>query len=324
MTHLIETSDLIKTLDPKSVYVVDKTVYQLHQRDLSFLDVQKIYFLDHPETQKNFATIQNLIDFFIHSNLSKQDEVVAIGGGATLDLVGFAASIFKRGIRTTYVPTTLLAMIDASIGGKTAINHNQIKNLVGSFSNAEYIVYYLPFLKTLPRQEILSGFAEGYKIALIQDETLFRSLDVESLTWDQIKKCALLKLNLVEKDPFEKGIRHVLNFGHTIGHALESASQFTIPHGFAVAFGMVVELGLSYQKGFLDSDSYKFIKKRIIELYGRCPCYHSEDIKKFLLQDKKHNSQSLRIHVLSRIGAVPELINISYDDMNLAMEELWI
>lgn len=203
--------------------------------------------------------------------------LLAVGGGALLDLVGFVAATYCRGIPYVSCPSTLLAMTDASIGGKTGINHPKGKNLIGAFYPPEHVFCDLALLETLPPKEWLWGLAETIKHALIGSRPLFTLLEQEwervlrreqALIGPMIEASIAVKQRLVERDPYDqKGLRVLLNFGHTVGHALEASNGFRIHHGKAVAIGMLVEARLAYQKGWLDPGDYH----RVEALLSRLP-----------------------------------------------------
>jgi len=207
------------------------------------------------ERSKTWAVVQRLAGELLAHGAHRQTPLIALGGGVVGDLTGFLASIFMRGLPCIQVPTTLLAMVDAAIGGKTAINLPQGKNLVGTFHQPRLVAIDPQFLRTLPRSERLNGLAEVVKAGFIQEPELLTRLegmhlrlfeDEEALT-EVIYRALAIKVRVVAADEREGGLRRILNFGHTLGHALEAASRFRLPHGRAVAWGMVAALHLSQQ-----------------------------------------------------------------------------
>ena len=212
------------------------------------------------EESKSRQTKQEVEELMLENSLGRDSIIVAIGGGVIGDLAGFVAATFNRGIPFIHVPTSLLAMVDASVGGKAAINTSQGKNLIGCFHQPEGVFIDLAFLETLPKEELLNGLAEVVKMSLIMDKGLFESIEKNSeriLTKDKetmvhlIKRCVELKRNVVQKDEKETGLRQILNFGHTIGHAIETESDFDKKHGFCVSLGMAVENKISRLKDLL-------------------------------------------------------------------------
>ena len=186
------------------------------------------------ERSKNFQTLENLLNFMADNELCRDDYLYAIGGGVTGDLGGLAASIYARGINLVQIPTTLTAMVDSSIGGKTAVNLAKGKNLAGSFKMPEDVYIATSFLNSLPQRELNEGMAEVIKYSFIMGEDLLQ-LPIDEM----IARCVHFKEKIVEIDPYDRAQRKVLNFGHTIGHAVEKASNYELLHGEAVAIGMV-------------------------------------------------------------------------------------
>lgn len=212
------------------------------------------------EEHKNLAWLALLYDKLVEGRIERRSPLIALGGGVIGDLAGFAAATFQRGIPFVQIPTTLLAQVDSSVGGKTAINHPSGKNLIGSFYQPRLVVIDIETLKTLPRREFLAGAAEVIKygvilnpelFALLEDHfTAFLRLDADLLT-SVIKTCCQLKALVVEEDETEGDYRAILNFGHTLGHAIESATEYKqFLHGEAVAIGMVFAAQLSAKRGF--------------------------------------------------------------------------
>ncbi len=203
------------------------------------------------ESLKSLAGLEHLLEIMLEQNIGRDDYVIPVGGGSVTDAVGFAASVFKRGVRIINVPTTLLGMVDASIGGKTAINFRSTKNLVGSFYFPEEVWINGDFLYTLPQREYRSGIAEMLKYGFIMDAELLELMQgnaariagrERSVLMTAVKRCIEDKMAVVNQDPLERmNIRNVLNYGHTIGHSLEAASGFTLTHGEAISIGMVLE-----------------------------------------------------------------------------------
>lgn len=245
----------IRKLQEKRVYVTNKKLYKL--LGLSILQGRKIIIPADGEKCKSFSNAALIIREFLKRNVLKSDIITVIGGGALCDIGAFCASIYKRGSRLSLAPTSLLAMIDAAHGGKTALNESGIKNCVGSFYPASEIVIYADFLTSLPAAEIESGLFEALKYGILFSKKLFVSIISQQkrlikydaanreLFIDIIKKCVRYKSKITAADPFEKNERLALNFGHTFGHALESAAVPKLSHGYAVGLGMFMELLLA-------------------------------------------------------------------------------
>ena len=216
--------------------------------------------IDDGEEAKEISYALKLIKKLFEEGFDRGDYVIAIGGGTVTDVVGFVASIYMRGLNLVNIPTTLLGMVDAAIGGKTGVNYENVKNVIGTFYQPSLIIEDLDFLSTLPLEEIRKGLAEVIKYGLVLDKDLYDFLamnkekvlnkDIEALEYI-VYKSALNKISVVKEDEREtKGIRIVLNFGHTIGHAIEAGSNFSIPHGYAISVGMVCEAKIAEEMGY--------------------------------------------------------------------------
>ncbi len=292
------------------------------------------------EEKKSLETVQHIWDFLFAHNITRRGLLICIGGGILTDLGGFAAATYKRGIDYVNVPTTLLAMIDASTGGKTGINYGGLKNSIGCFAPPVETLIWTGWLQTLPAKELLSGFGEMLKTGLISsdlwDQLLQYDLDtmpLESLT-PLIKKCARAKETIVASDPKEEGLRKVLNFGHTFGHALEELSMDAharpgvepLYHGYAVVYGMIAELYLSVVKLGCPKEPLQQLTQIMLHYYGKpnCKCSDREALIALMQQDKK-NERAAQINctLIQHIGS--PLINqvITPDEANEALEFLF-
>ena len=240
--------------------------------------------------------------------------LVIIGGGMVTDLGGFAASTFKRGINYINIPTTLLSMVDASVGGKTGINFNGLKNEVGVFNAANRVIIDTKFLRTLDVPNLCSGYAEMLKHGLISNEKNWAELinfEIQTPNFDQLRRMVadsvMIKEKIVKEDPHEHGIRKALNLGHTIGHAFESlslAENRPVLHGYAVAWGLVCELYLSTQKCGFPTDKLQQTVSYIKENYGifNFDCNEYERLYEFMLHDKKNTAGIINFTLLGGIG----------------------
>lgn len=297
---------LTKLVDKKNaVIVTDENIFSKHRSKFKNWNV---ITLKPGEQYKIQLTADAIIEQLIEFQADRSTTLIGVGGGVITDLTGYVASIYMRGIRFGFVPTTLLAMVDASIGGKNGVDVGAYKNLVGSIRQPSFLLYDYSFLKTLPEMEWSNGFAEIIKHACIFDNRLFDLLKNYSL--DKIKKDkkllasivaknVSLKLAVVKKDEFEKGDRKLLNFGHTLGHALET--QYDLTHGQAVALGMVFAAWLS--------EKIIGLKKspEIIQVLGqyKLPTFASFDADRVfnvLVMDKKRVSNTMHFILLDRIG----------------------
>jgi 3-dehydroquinate synthase len=227
------TNALEKARDRHVWAVVDVRVKNMLPQWLQY--ASEVFWLQNPEQQKNLDVFAEAMDFFLKQGVQRGHTMLAIGGGATTDFAGFIASTLHRGVKWTAVPTTLMGMVDAAVGGKTALNSRQGKNMMGSFHMPEEVWICADFLRTLPSQDILSGKGEIAKYALLDQEIYDLVMSKKSSLEDLALKCAHFKQSIVDRDPTEKGERVHLNLGHTIGHALEFVLK--IPHGLAVVMG---------------------------------------------------------------------------------------
>ncbi|MCC8423646.1 3-dehydroquinate synthase [Mucilaginibacter sp. UR6-11] len=248
-----------------------------------------------------------LIDF----GADRQSLLINLGGGVISDLGGFAASTFKRGIDFIHVPTTLLSQVDASVGGKTGIDIDSIKNIIGTFTQPKAVFIAYEFLKTLPARQILSGTAEMLKHGLICDADywqLLKESDLANPTAELVYKSVAIKNKVVLEDPHEKNIRKSLNFGHTIGHAVETYSLIndtdSLSHGEAIAIGMICESYLSYKKAGLSAEELKEITEVLTGLYPRYDLKAASTVTllEYMLKDKKNQNGKINCTLLTRIG----------------------
>jgi 3-dehydroquinate synthase len=272
------------------------------------------------EKYKSLKSAEHLWNLLVGKGASRHSLLINLGGGVITDLGGFVASTFKRGIPFINIPTTLLGMVDAAIGGKNAINLDDIKNQIGTFQNPDAIFISTMFLGSLDSYSILSGFAEIIKIALVSDQSLWqelRSVKMEDLLkkrsqdglWENlVSKTVALKCRIVEQDFREEELREILNFGHTIGHAFESLSiqknNKKLSHGHAVALGMICESYLSVIKTGLELGERDTISHMISSNYEYYPI-HNEDINfimEFIVHDKKRRGSGTRISLLKSPG----------------------
>lgn len=321
-----ELSAELKNNSYSSVFVLCDDNTREHCLPLIDSDKFKIHCIPHGEAGKSFATLHGILDFLIANKADRDSVLINIGGGVICDLGGFAASIFKRGIDFINVPTTLLAQVDAAVGGKTGINYGGLKNEIGLFSNPAAVFFDTEFLKTLSRDLFLSGFAEMLKHALIFDKQHWTELcEFDILNPDHSKLRSLVKRSVEIKnyfilnDPKEKNIRKALNFGHTIGHAIESFmmdADNCISHGAAVAIGIAVESSISMKMMKLSDVSCKSVIDKISSLYN-CKILTDSSIDsvlKFMRHDKKNKRDSINFTLLNEIGA--------YSINNYCSEEL--
>ena len=304
------------------------------------------------ESAKTIETVQRIWDFLFAQDLTRRGLVIAVGGGVLTDMAGFAAATYKRGIDYINVPTTLLAMVDASSGGKTGFNYRGLKNSIGAFHSPIETIIDTKWLTTLPANEFLSGFGEMVKTGLINGElingdapsalnggTLWNSLmqyDLDTMPIDAIspliEQCVAVKERIVQADPHEEGLRKVLNFGHTFGHAMEEVTgeglrvTGTMPHGYAVVYGLIAELYLSVTKLGCPKEPLQQLTQLMLHYYGRPNCKCSDRAALIdLMQHDKKNERAAEINctLIRNIGS--PVINqvITPDEANEALEYLF-
>lgn len=303
-----------KIFEGKKIYlIVDENTFQhINYLEENFSVNSTHLKLESGEKNKTFNSVLKIWDFLNRNNVKSSDLLFILGGGMLTDLAGFAASTYKRGIEFVYFPTTLLAMADAAIGGKTGFNYQFLKNNIGTFTLPKAIFLDTTFLKTLPKIELDSGIAEVYKHSIIGDADLWNYLKVnpKKLDLDYIVQSSKnLKLEIVSKDPYEKNIRKKLNFGHTIGHAIESYlldSNAPTLHGFAIAKGMIIESFIAKKENLLSEDYFHEIKTVLSNKFKTYLNFTIDykSIIKLMLSDKKNTQNTINFSLPVRIGEV--------------------
>ena len=319
----------------RSVYWIwDEHVWRLWSSaslhfGLPALDSGRVVLFAASESNKRLAAVEDLARALIRQGADRQSSLVAVGGGVTGDVVGVLASLYMRGIPFFQVPTTLLAQVDSSIGGKTGVDLPEGKNLLGTFHQPRNVWIDPQFLKTLPDLELRQGMAEVIKTAMLGDEDLWlflekhgdsvKSRDGKTLA-QMIYACCRVKASVVEADEKEAGRRRILNLGHTTGHALERLSRYDLRHGDAVAMGMIVAARLAVRLGKLSEEVFCRLEElcRCWELPVRLPGQYSpEAIVDAMGSDKKKMAEKLHFILPVKIGEVVDCIN---PDVKLLME----
>ena len=303
----------------KMFILVDEHTHQLCLpliEKLEYLKDAHIITIGPEDIHKNLDTLAYVWKELGDRGATRHSLLINLGGGMVTDLGGFAASTFKRGIQYINIPTTLLAMVDASVGGKTGINFNGLKNEIGVFSPAEYVLLDTEFLKTLDIHNILSGYAEMLKHGIISTTEHWAELlnfDMNQIDYkalqELVAKSVKIKEDIVEQDPFEKGIRKALNLGHTVGHAFESLAlenNRPVLHGHAVAWGIVCELYFSYYKVGFPKDQLRQTIQFIKENYGvlTFDCKQYDRLYEFMTHDKKNSAGIINFTLMGNIGDI--------------------
>lgn len=307
-----------------SILLIDAHVAGLYEN--LFKPYKKI-LVQVDEQYKTWAQISNICDQLLGLEADRKTTLVGIGGGITTDITGFVASVYMRGIQFGFVPITLLAMCDAAIGGKNGVNLGLQKNLIGTIQQPSFIFYDTDLLKTLPAAEWSNGFAEVIKYACLFDAALFSELEQHDITYYQnnidalqllIERCADWKNNVVMSDEKESGKRKLLNFGHTAGHAIETL--YNIPHGYAVAVGMVIAAKISEQESGLNADTKERLN-RLLRRYGlpTSAVLESERVMQVLSMDKKRNSEGIDYILLKNIGEAT-IQHLSFEQIKFGLE----
>jgi len=267
------------------------------------------------ERHKTLETVRTVYDSLVQQAVDRSGAVIGLGGGVTGDIAGFAAATYLRGIRFIQAPTTLLAMVDASVGGKTGVDLSAGKNLVGAFKQPDLVLIDPRVLATLAEEEIRSGLAETIKHGILADPSLFKDLASDTrgqsfwstdIAVNRISRALQVKIAVVEEDPFEQGRRAVLNLGHTLGHALEVLSNYQLPHGNAVAIGLVAAARLAVKTDLAPPSLVDDIEGSLQHagLPTACPSYSVDDIQTAMMHDKKRSGGELRWVLPSAIGDV--------------------
>ena len=279
----------------------------------SYLQGVKLIEIAAGESNKQLSTCSFVWQELAANRASRHSLLINLGGGMVCDLGGFIASTYKRGMDYLLLPTSLLAMVDASIGGKTGVDFNGIKNMIGTITSPKSVLIHPQFLKTLPTKQILSGYAEMIKHGMIADEKYLYELlnkNIESIeNWEELILTSIaIKSNIVNQDPKEKGLRKVLNFGHTIGHALESFflndENNELLHGEAIACGMIVECYLSIELLHFKEQHYDALRGFVLKHYPKISLTHLQldKVIELMYQDKKNKANNISFTLLEDIA----------------------
>ena len=321
----------------KLCIVSDENVWNIYKDNFSeaiLKDYTVInYIIKAGEASKNIDNVLKLEEFLIANNFSRNDALISVGGGVCSDFTGFAASLYKRGIPYVNIPTTLLSMVDASIGGKTAVDYAGIKNVIGAFKMPNLVYINTSVLKSLPDRDYFSGFAEVMKHGLLYDVKYYEWLienmyeicekDTETIT-QMIERSIEIKKIIVTKDPFEKGDRALLNLGHTIGHAIESYYKGEYMHGECVALGTVAAAYISWKMNMISMEDYYEVRDMFVP-FNLPISITLEDPKlliDILMKDKKNVNDSINMVLLKKLGKAVLVEDISKDLVIEAIDSL--
>lgn len=315
---LLEEMDFLDIGNRKLCIVADSNTEKLYSREVADILKEKarevvIFTFEAGEEHKTLDTVRSLYEFLIMSRFDRKDLLIALGGGVTGDLTGFAAATYLRGIDFIQLPTTLLAQVDSSIGGKTGVDFDSYKNMVGAFHQPRLVYMNIGTLNTLNARQYFSGMAEILKHGLIKDEEYYTWIlehmaeiyEKDPLTLEEmIFRSCVIKGRVVENDPEEKGERALLNFGHTLGHAIEKYMDFKLLHGECVALGAVAAAYLSWKRGYIEEDEFLEIRDMFVGF--RLPISIEnvvlDEIVNSVKLDKKMDRGQIRFILLKSIG----------------------
>ena len=313
------------TKGQKRLFVISKKVYKLYAKKLH-LNKKELYIFPDGEKEKNYKNYIKILEHALKIGLTRKDVIIAIGGGVVGDIAGFAASTYMRGVEFIQIPTTLLSAVDSSVGGKTAIDLKEAKNIVGTFYQPKKVFININFLNTLDKRQFMSGLGEILKYAFIEDScnydskiflSEFLTLSVNNIFTKEpftiirlIECCLKLKISVVNQDEKESGLRKILNFGHTYAHALETITNYRkYTHGEAVVYGIFFILNWAYKKEFINYSYYK-LSTELLEKYGFQPVknnYSKEELIKIMKKDKKASSDKITFIVPNDKKRVTEI-----------------
>ncbi|PCJ59459.1 MAG: 3-dehydroquinate synthase [Planctomycetota bacterium] len=312
------------------VVITDENVYGLYEKTINSGHYKKVIVLPAGETTKQIQYLEEIWNQLVELKLDRASLIIVIGGGVIGDIGGFAAASYMRGIDFVQVPTTLLAQVDSSVGGKVGINHPGGKNILGAFHQPQAVFIDLNVLKTLPEREFKSGLGEVVKYGVIWDKDFFEFMEdnaEEILSMDAgvistiIGRCCEIKADIVKQDEFECGIRAVLNYGHTAGHGLENVFHYEkILHGEGVIFGMVVEGIMAMHRGLFSKEDFE-IQNRLIEklnLGFKVPAFNMSEYLDAITLDKKNTNNSINFILPTKIGEVVKIDGVQFKEIENA------
>lgn len=297
---------------------------------------KKILVFDFPdgERSKNLDTVKNIYEFLIQNKFERKDMLLALGGGVVGDTTGFVAATYLRGVDFVQIPTSLLAQVDSSVGGKTGVDFDQYKNMVGAFYMPKLVYMNLSTLKTLDDRQYYSGMAEVMKYGLIKSASFYEWLienmyeiherNLETLEEMVYKSCTFKKL-IVDKDPTEKGERALLNFGHTIGHAVEKYKNFELMHGECVALGCVAAAYMSWKRDLIAMDDYYEIRDMFVpfNLPISIENIDPEEILRLTASDKKMEGEQIKFILLKKVGKAYIDTSVTKDEILAGINEIY-
>ncbi len=322
--------ELEKIINQNYFYIIDKNIFDIYKK---FKNLNKYYIFNASEKNKSINTIEEILTLMQKLNIKRTDTLCVIGGGITCDVGGFVSSIYNRGINLILIPTTLLAQVDASVGGKNGINYHNFKNQIGSFKIPNQTIINTFFLETLPEEHIFYGLIECLKHGLINNSKYFYqvlnllfSQNYEISQFDEIiRKSIKIKMKYVKNDICDHDKRNILNFGHTIGHGIEKSLNY--PHGKAILYGIIIESYISFKYGVLNMKDYTIIMKSLEKITTKKTLHtileNKDIIIKAIKYDKKNSDTSINFPFIIKIGKTKikkislDIIKGIFNDMSL-------
>ncbi len=332
--EVIKRIENIKVNHKSDLFIVyDKSLREYYNKDINNLRgfCKSSLYIECKECNKNRETADEIYQFLVDNNAKRNSILICLGGGILGDIVGFVSGTYMRGIRYINIPTTIISQVDSSIGGKVGYNFNNLKNYIGMFYNPLEVIVCTEFLKTLKRKEILSGFGEIIKYCIIDRDDLLIDFEknietIVNIKKDEIlllvQKCILIKRNIVSKDFNDTGLRNILNFGHTVGHAIEIDSNYKVSHGQSVSLGILVALKLSESIMSLDKSLYNKIKD-IYSFIGIEKYYKINNKNNFIniIKGDKKNDSNIRFVLISALGKPIIAVKVKEEQLVKAIKE---
>ena len=332
VNSLARLNELAKSQE--TFFVFDAKVYGLYKSQLPSIDAERLFLLDAVEEKKNMDTVLAICEQMTNMSAKRNTHLVSVGGGIVQDITGFVASSLYRGIRWAFYPSTLLSACDSCIGGKSSLNYKGFKNLLGSFYPPDEIYIYPQFFRTLSDRDYCSGLGEVVKFNVIAGEDKFAMLenDIDDILQHDYQKLSEyvhsslnFKKRFIEEDEFDKGVRILLNYAHTFGHALESTSDYAVPHGSAVAIGMMIANDISVQRGLLKPEYAKRVQKvcgKILKNINVEPVWLDVDaLEEAIRKDKKQTGSSINAVLLQNASQLNVFMDIKKKEIEYAIEE---
>ena len=325
--------------DKKLCIITDSKVNHLYSEEVCEVLKDKckavvVFSFPDGEKSKNLDTVKDIYEFLIQHKFDRKDMLFALGGGVVGDITGFAAATYLRGIDFVQIPTTLLAQVDSSVGGKTGVDFDQYKNMVGAFYMPKLVYMNLSVLKTLDDRQYYAGMGEVMKYGLIKNASFYEWIldnmyeiherDMDTLEDMVVKSCTYKKL-VVEKDPTEKGERAILNFGHTIGHAIEKAKNFELLHGECVALGCVAAAFISWKRELLSMEEYYEIRDMFVpfNLPITIDDIDPNEILRLIASDKKVEGDKIKFILLKKVGKAIIDTSVTKDEIMSGIQEIY-